>query len=80
MSQILNIPPDSSVMNIHEQVVIIDIHRQLETLHQLIMSHQVEEESSRQILHTLTVLFSDLQEKKNYNFGENNHYCRGGLI
>ena len=49
MSEIRNIPPDCGVVNVQEEIVVIDIHRQLEPLYQLVVADQVMEESSGQI-------------------------------
>ena len=49
MSEIRNIPPDCGVVNVQEEIVVIDIHRQLEPLDKLVVTDQVMEESPGQI-------------------------------
>ena len=49
MSKIRNIPPDCGVVNVQEEIVVIDVHRQLEPLDQLVVADQVVEESPGQI-------------------------------
>ena len=49
MSEIRNIPPDCGVVNVQEEVVVIDVHSQLEPLDQLVVADQVVEESPSQV-------------------------------
>ena len=49
MSEIRNIPPDCGVVNVQEEVVVIDVHSQLEPLYQLVVADQVVEESPSQV-------------------------------
>ena len=43
--------PHRSVVDIHKQVVVTDIDRQLEALHQLTLPHQLVEEPPGQVSH-----------------------------
>ena len=49
MSEIRNIPPDCGVVNVQEEIVVIDVHSQLEPLDQLVVADQVVEESPSQV-------------------------------
>ncbi len=49
MSEIRNIPPDCGVVNVQEEIVVIDVHSQLEPLYQLVVADQVVEESPSQV-------------------------------
>ena len=49
VSEIRNIPPDGGMVNVQEEIVVIDVHRQLEPLDKLVVADQVMEESPGQI-------------------------------
>ena len=49
MSEIRNIPPDGGMVNVQEEIVVINVHCQLEPLDKLVVADQVVEESPCQI-------------------------------
>ena len=49
VSEIRNIPPDGGMVNVQEEIVVINVHCQLEPLDKLVVADQVVEESPCQI-------------------------------
>ena len=77
MSQIRYISPDSSMVNVHEEIIVIYINCQLETFHQLMMSYKIVEESSSQIPYSITVFLPHLylEDKNIFHELGKNVYC-----
>ena len=56
MSEIRHVPSDGGVVNVHEEIVLVHVHGELEPLDQLLVAHQVVEEPAGEVPHCLAVL------------------------
>ena len=56
MSKIRHVPSDGGVVNVHEEIVLVHVHGELEPLDQLLVAHQVVEEPAGEVPHCLAVL------------------------
>ena len=56
VSEIRHVPSDGGVVNVHEEIVLVHVHGELEPLDQLLVAHQVVEEPAGEVPHCLAVL------------------------